>query len=257
MKLNLRKALPLLMVVALFYSACKKTENKPAATVNTTDAIGAAIAKNLVQSLSGAYGGASIKDGVGASSAIAAASPKLKTQSIGCGFYIDNSLDVKFNQGDSIKSHTVGTVNYFFLCDNQKTTGYNLYDSLSTTGKGPGYDFFFALVQDFKVRGLNVDNSNFTLNGRLKSYVDFDYKIKPKNSSSVHNIFHFIDCQVHAVDNFDIVAGDATFESVGETSTGAWDYSGTIKFLGNHKAKLTFMSKVYLIDLLTGNVTPA
>jgi len=112
-------------------------------------------------------------------------------------------------------------------------------------------------VQDFKVRGLNVDNSNFTLNGRLKSYVDFNYTKKPKSSTSVHNIFHFIDCQVHAADNYDIVAGDATFESIGLNSYGSWDYSGTIKFLGNHKAKLTFLSKVYLIDLLTGSVTPA
>jgi len=256
MKLNLRSALPLLVIMALFYSACKKTENKPAAT-NKTDAIGAAIAKNLVQSLSGAYGGASIKDGVAPSATITASSAKLKSQSeIGCGFYTDNSLNVYFNQGDTIKSHTVGTVNYFFLCNNQKTTGYNLYDSLSTTGNGPGYEFFFALVQDFKVRGLNVDNSNFVLNGRLKSYVDFNYT-KKETSSSVHNIFHFIDAQVHAADNYDIVDGSATFESIGENSTGAWDYSGTIKFLGNHKAKLTFLSKVYLIDLLTGSVTPA
>lgn len=255
MKLNLRSALPLLMVVALFYSACKKTENKPASGPKS-DQISAAIAKNLVQSLSGAYGGASIKDGVGVSAAITASSAKLKTQAIGCGFYTDNSLDVSFNQGDTIKSHTVGTVNYFFLCDNQRTTGYNLYDSLSTTGNGPGYEFFFALVQDFKVRGLNVDNSNFILNGRLKSYVDFNYT-KTETSSSVHNIFHFIDAQVHADDNYDIVDGSATFESIGESSTGGWDLSGTIKFLGNHKAKMTFLSKVYLIDLLTGSVTPA
>jgi len=256
MKLNLRSALPLLIIMALFYSACKKTENKPASGPSNNE-VSAAIAKNLVQSLSGAYGGASIKDGVAPSSAITASSAKLKTQAeIGCGFFIDNSLDLKFNQGDTIKSETVGSVNYFFLCDNQRTTGYNLYDSLSTTGKGPGYEFFFALVQDFKVRGLNVDNSNFTLNGRLKSYVDFNHKTKPKSSSSVHNIFHFIDAQVHAADNYDIVDGSATFESIGETSTGAWDYSGTIKFLGNHKAKLTFLSKVYLIDLLTGDVTP-
>lgn len=256
MKLNLRKALPLLMAVALFYSACKKTDNKPAAASNTTDAIGAAIAKNLVKSLSGAYGGASIKDGVGISPAITAASPKLKTQTIGCGFYKDNSLDVTFNQGDTIKSHTVGTVNYFFYCHNQRTTGFDLYDSLSTTGSGPGYDFFYAIVQDFKIRGLNVNNSNFTLNGHLKSFIDYDYKLDPKSSSSVHNDFRFIACEVHADDNFDIVSGDALFSSDGLTNTGAWHYSGTIKFLGNHKAKMTFLSKVYLIDLLTGSVTP-
>ena len=259
MKLNLRTAIPLVMVLVLFYSACKKTENKPASTIPASDAISAAIATNLVQSLAGTYGGASIKDGVNQSASITAASPKLKVQStIHCGFFIDNGLDVKFNQGDSIKTHTTGSVNYFFLCDSatSRTTGYNLLDSLSSTGKGPGYDFAFLLVQDYKVRGLNLANSNFTLNGRLKSWVDFDYKLKPKSSISVHNVFHFTDLEIHAADNFDIVGGDATFESKGLTTTSSWDYSGSIHFLGNHKAKLTFLSKVYLIDLLTGTVTP-
>lgn len=259
MKLNLRIAIPLLMGVVLFYAACKKTENKPAAAAPASDAISAAIATNLVQSLSGTYGGASIKDGVNKSAAITAASPKLKLQTtIHCGFFIDNGLDVKFNQGDSIKTHTTGSVNYFFLCDSatNSTIGYNLLDSLSSTGKGPGYDFTFLMVQDYRVRGLNLANSNFTLNGKLKSWVDFDYKAKPKSSISVHNVFHFTDLEIHADDNFDIVSGDATFESKGLTNTGAWEFQGSIHFLGNHKAKLTFLSKVYLIDLLTGAVTP-
>jgi len=260
MKLTLRSALPLLMGVALFYSGCKKTENTPASKGPTSDAVSAAIATNLVQSLSGAYGGASIKDGVGASAAITAASPKLKTQSlVSCGFFTDNGLDVKYNQGDSIKTHTTGSVNYFFLCNSgdSNAVGYDLLDSLSADGKGPGYDFNFLVVQDYHIRGLNSNNSNFTLNGRLKSWVDFDYNLKPKSSTSVHNVFHFTDLEIHADDNFDIVSGDATFESKGLTTTGAWDYSGTIHFLGNHKAKLTFLSKVYWVDLLTGVVTPA
>ena len=259
MKLNIRIAVPLLMGVVLFCAACKKTENEPAASSSASDVISATIATNLVQSLSGTYGGASIKDGVNKSATISAASPKLKLQTtIHCGFFIDNGLDVNFNQGDSIKTHTTGSVNYFFLCDSatNRTTGYNLLDSLSSTGKGPGYDFSFLLVQDYKVRGLNLSNSNFILNGRLKSWVDFDYKLKSKSSISVHNVFHLTNLEIHADDNFDIVGGDATFESKGTTGTGAWDYSGSIHFLGNHKAKLSFLSKVYLIDLLTGSVTP-
>ena len=261
MKLNLRKALPLLLVVALFYSACKKTDNKPATTAGPgNDEVSAAIAKNLVQSLAGSYGGASIKDGVNKSANLSAVSSKLKTQAnVQCGFFTDNGLDVKFNQGDSIKTETTGSVNYFFLCNSNSgnTIGYDLLDSLNSAGKGPGYDFNFLLVQDYHVRGLNTANSNFTLNGRLKSWVDFDYKLKPKNSISVHNVFHFTDLEIHADDNYDIVGGDATFESKGTTNTGAWDLSGSIHFLGNHKAKITFLSKVYLIDLTTGVVTPA
>ena len=259
MKLNLRRALPLLMAAAVFYSACKKTENKPAST-SQNDEISAAIGKNLAQSLSGQYGGASIKDGVSASSALTSASSKLKTQAIvGCGFFTDNGFDFKFNQGDTIKSETTGSVNYFFKCDSAsgKTIGYNLFDSLTTVGKGPGYASSITLVQDYKVRGLNAKNSNFDLNGRLKSWIDFEYKIKPKSATSVHVVFHFVDLEIHGDDNFDIVKGDATFESQGKTSTGqAWDYSGTLKFLGNHIAKLTFLSKDYKVNLLTGVVTP-
>ena len=259
MKPNLRSALPLLMAAALFYSACKKTENAPAKTQSTADEASVAIATNLVQSLSGAYGGASIKDGVAANTVLTSSTSKLKTQSaIGCGFYTDNSLDVKFNQGDTLKSETIGSVNYTLLCSNSKTTGYNLADSIATAGKGPGYAFVFLVTQNYKVRGLNSSNSNFSLDGTLKSWADFSYTSRPKSSTFVHNIYTFKSLYIHADDNYDITSGTATFESKGLSTKGiAWDYSGTIVYLGNHKAKMTFLSKVYLIDLLTGAVTPA
>ena len=70
MKVNLRAVLPCLLAVALFFSACKKTENKQ--TAGPTDAQVKAIAANLVKSLSGAYGGASIKDGLAANATLTA-----------------------------------------------------------------------------------------------------------------------------------------------------------------------------------------
>lgn len=261
MKPNLRRGLPLLMGIALFYAACKKTENTPSATKTTADEASVAIATNLVQSLSGAYGGASIKDGVAANTILTTSSSglKLKTQSsVGCGFYNDNSLDVKFNQGDTLKSETTGGVHYTFLCSDNKTTGYDLSDTITTSGKGPGYAFTFLVSQNYKVRGLNSNNSNFSLDGTLKSWTDFSYTSKPKSSTYVHNTFTFTNLYIKADDNYDIVSGTATFDSKGLTTKGVtWDYSGTIVYLGNHKAKMTFLSKVYLINLLTGEVTPA
>lgn len=258
MKLNLRSALPLLMGVAIFYSACKKTDNKPASST-TTDAASTAIAKNLVQSLSGAFGGASIKDGIKISPNVMASTSKLKMQSVDvqCGFYSDSSLNLTFNQGDTLKSHTTGSIKYFFICNDGKAIGYDLLDSISTSGSGPGYAFAYALAQNYHVRGLNSNNSNFSLDGTLKSYVDNNYTVYVNSSASVHNIYTFSNLYVHADDNFDITSGTATFESIGKTHSGAWDYSGTIVFLGNHKAKLTFLSKVYWVDLITGAVTPA
>src|ERR1700761_5896500 len=188
MKLNLRRALPLLMGVAVLYSACKKTDNKPATSnTSSSDAISAAIATNLVQSLSGAYGGASIKDGVAASPSLASTST-LKTQSVDCGFFKNDGVTLTYKQGDTIKVTTTGSIDYYFLCNGSKTTGYDLTDSLTASGKAPGYDFSDVLVQNYHVRGLNTNNSNFTLNGKLKAWVDFDYT-KPKSSSSVHNIY--------------------------------------------------------------------
>ncbi|MDB5090059.1 MAG: hypothetical protein JWR09_4053 [Mucilaginibacter sp.] len=257
MKLNLRSALPLLMGIAIFYSACKKTDNKPASNA-TTDVASTAIAKNLVQSLSGAFGGASIKDGIKISPNVTSSTSKLKTQStdVQCGFYSDSSLNLDYKQGDTVRSHTTGSIKYFFICNNGNSIGYDLLDSISTSGKGPGYTFAYAVAQNYHVRGLNSNNSNFSLDGTLKSYVDNEYTVYVNSSASVHNIYTFSNLYVHADDNFDITSGTATFRSLGKTHSGAWDYSGTITFLGNHKAKLTFLSKVYWVDLITGAVTP-
>src|SRR3954468_18138757 len=99
MKLNLRRALPLLMVAALFYSSCKKTEIKKA-TGPSTDEVAAVMGKNLAQSLTGGFGGASIKDGVAANAALTASNPKLKIQGeAGCGVFNDNSLNFDYNDG--------------------------------------------------------------------------------------------------------------------------------------------------------------
>jgi hypothetical protein len=245
------------MGIAIFYSACKKTDNKPASST-TTDAASTAIAKNLVQSLSGAFGGASIKDGIKISPNVMSTTSKLKMQSVDvqCGFYIDSSLNLNYNQGDTLKSHTTGSIKYFFICNGGNAIGYDLLDSIATSGSGPGYAFAYALAQNYHVRGLNSNNSNFSLDGTLKSYVDNNYTVYVNSSASVHNIYKFSNLYVHADDNFDITSGTATFESIGKTHSGAWDYSGTIVFLGNHKAKLTFLSKVYWVDLITGAVTP-
>lgn len=259
MKLTLRNALPLLMAVAISYSACKKTENKPSSTTTTNanvDVASSAIAKNLAQSLAGSFGGASVKDGVNPSATFSASS-KLKVQSndYHCGFYVDSSLNLNFNQGDTLKALKTGGVSYFFICNNSKTIGYDLVDSVKTVGSGPGYSFTYAIVQNYSVRGLNTNNSNFSLNGTMKAFTDNEYT-KYKTFASVHNVYKFTNLYVHGDDNFDITSGDATFESTGKTNGGGWDYSGTLHFLGNHKVQMTFLNHEYLVDMITGDVKP-
>ncbi len=256
MNLNLRRAVPVLLAVALFYSACKKAENKQPAGP-TLDQV-KAIATNLVQSLSGGYGGASIKDGVAANSTLTASNPKLKVQGeTGCGFFNDNSLNIPFDDGTT-KSTTTGSVHYQFLCDDvtNKTTGYDVNTILNISGETsgtPAYTFSYYLNQDYQVRGLNAANSNFTFSGTLKSIIRQDYT-NPSSYTSMVSTYKFMDVFVHAGDN-DITGGTVNLESEGAGSTGSWDYTSVLTFLGNHKAKLAFLNKTYLVDLLTGAVT--
>jgi hypothetical protein len=258
MNLNLRIVLPLLMGVVISYSACKKTENTATPTTPNTPATTQAsveIGKNLAQSIVGAFGGASIKDGVNPSASFSTSKLKVQSNNYNCGFYIDTSLNLTFNQGDTLKAHKTGGVNYYFVCNNNKTIGYDLIDSITTKGSGPGYVFTYAIIQDYHVRGLNTNNSNFSLDGKLKSFTDNQYT-KYNTFMSVHNVYNFSNLYVHADDNFDITSGSATFNSKGKTNGGGWDYSGTLKFLGNHKAQMTFLNHEYLVDLLTGEVKP-
>jgi hypothetical protein len=259
MKLNLRSILPLLAGVAVLYSACTKTGINVKSDSTTTKAsdnvASSSIADNLAKSLAGSFGGASVKDGVTPSTN--ASTSKLKVQSTyNCGFYVDTSLNLVFNQGDTLKATKTGGTKYYFVCDGNKTIGYDSVDSLNTVGSGPGYSFVYNIVQKYKVRGLNTNNSNFSIDGPMKAYVDNEYT-KYKTFSRVHNTYVFSNLYVHGDDNFDITSGTATFRSEGKTNGGGWDYSGTIVFLGNHKAKLTFLNKIFLIDLITGTATPA
>ncbi|QEC75489.1 hypothetical protein [Mucilaginibacter ginsenosidivorax] len=257
MKLNLPKVLPAILAISLFYAACKKVENKPSSTTTkSADEASSAIAKNLAQSLTGAFGGASIKDGVNPSTTFSASTKlKIQSQDYHCGFYVDTSLNLLFNQGDTLKAHKTGGVRYFFICNDKKTIGYDLLDSVKTVGSGPGYAFTYAIVQDYHVRGLNTNNSNFSLNGKMKAFTDNQYT-KYGTGSSVHNLYTFTNLYVHGDDNFDITSGDATFESTGKTTGGGWDYSGTLHFLGNHKVQMTFLNHEYLVDMITGEVKP-
>ncbi|MDN3579462.1 hypothetical protein [Mucilaginibacter flavus] len=259
MKLNLRAALPLLMGVAISYSACKKTENKPQSTTTDNAAVSqasAAIGKNLAQSLVGAFGGASIKDGVNPSTTFKAASKtKVQSTDVGCGFYTDNSLNLVWNQGDTLKATKTGGYSYYFVCNGAATIGYNLVDSIKTVGSGPGYSFVYNTVQKYTVRGLNTNNSNFSLNGTMQANADNNYT-KPVSATSVHVTYTFTNLYVHGDDNFDITSGNATFVSKGSFNGGGWEYSGTLRFLGNHKAQMVFLNHEYLVDLTTGATTP-
>jgi len=264
MKFRLKLMPALLTGIILFYSACKKNANAPAPTAQTSveQAASGQIAANLAQSLAGAYGGASINDGISApaiatSSTSGRAINSLNSNSV-CGFFIDSTINVKNNSGDTIKSTTTGDLEFRFKCgSNGKSTGFTIFDSLRTAGKAPGYTFTDIIVQDYSVAGLNAANTLISLDGSLKSWVDITYDKKNTTPFSLHNKFVLSGLKIDLSKTpADIYDGTATFVSDGSSSAGIFHFTGTIVFLGNYKVKITINGFVFHANLLTGVVTP-
>ena len=257
MKFSEKLICVLLAATVFTYTSCKKTETTPVAANQNQGVIGSQIAMNLAQSLAGSFGGASIKDGIAASGSIVYSKSSHQLNSVGssCGFLTDTGINYDSNSGDTIKSNTTGSIRYFFNCTNGQATSYTVLDSLITKGTAPGYNFHYSIIQDYLVGGLNPNNSRISLDGKLKSLVDIKYTTLSKNSISLHNSYVLTSLEINQDDNNDITSGTAAFVSAGSNVSGSWSYTGTITFLGNHRAKIEFLSKIYYVDLTTGQIT--
>jgi hypothetical protein len=262
MKLYTKRAIILLLGVALSYSACKKdVKSTPVAQTQTasTDVVSTQVATNLAQSLSGAYGGVNLNSGI-SSPSLATNSSSRAVNSLSstatCGFFDDNGIDVKTNIGDTIKSETTGAIDFSFKCDTHGNhNGFINDDSLLTIGKAPGYAFTFDLTQHYNVSIL-ADANHLEVDGNIKSFIDFIYTKKGTSPTSVHNKFVLSGLEIDLTKGADITGGTATFTSEGTYGGATWDLTGLVKFIGNHEATITINGKTVTVNLLTGQIIP-
>jgi hypothetical protein len=266
MKHYLKGSLALLIGVVLFYTACKKidgnlapvTQNKTTTPTVGADAVSSQVALNLVQSLNGSYGGVSVKNGIN----IPDFADKTNHGHHGgkdsvCGFFIDTAINYDTNVGDSIKSHSHGSIYFFLECGkNGHHDGFTADDSLLTIGTAPGYSFVFDVTQHYVVKSGNPHDNIIMVTGNLKSFVDISFNNTSIKPTIGHDVFDLHELSIDLSDNLDIIHGSASFETVGSNSFGNWDLKGTIVFIGGHKAKITILGKTYTIDLLTGKILP-
>ena len=283
MKLKFKNALVILTGLALFYTACKKSNPGPSngGTVSLT-VVGSQIANNIAQTLAGTYGGVNITNGL----ILPGFATKYNASvSIGadlfdlCSFSPDTVLTYSSNAGDTIKSQTSGIFKFYFSCDTIKApkingysnytllNGYTAFDSLSTTGVTPRDSFIYNIKASYSVKALDTVNIPLVINGStnkllsvtgaLKSFVDAKALNKTVLSTSVHAFYALTDVTFDLTKNGDIISGTATFGATGSYNNVAWAYKGTITFLGSHQANITINSKTYVANLLTGAVTVA
>lgn len=264
MKLRSTRVLLLLVAVICCYISCKKSQTKPAAK-NAIDypALSKQIAFNLVQSISGKYGGANVNDGIKAPSYISASHTGRALFSANplCGYTIDTTYNTTATAGDTAKTF-FGNFKFIYTCSTTIPDGYIVHDSLINTETGPSFSNKFTTAQDYVVKALDQTYKLVSMNGHLFSLIE-----TPANDG---NKILYIGYKLQGLKvdvssgTADIVSGTAllnitiTRQFKGEPDFEVLMTFGTLEYLGNHMAKLTLSgtNQTYMINLLTGQVTP-
>jgi hypothetical protein len=249
--------------IVVFYTACKNnsTPQPSSQTTVTADMVSSQVALNIAQSLSGSYGGVSVQSGMsvpsfatkGANHTVTGRFNSLNSVNTLCGFTVDTILNFD-SSVDTIKSHTNGSIYFYFNCTNGVSTGYTAKDSIKTIGTTPSTSFNYTIVQNYQITA-NTAITLLSVNGNLRAEVNIVYnntKIKP---TYIHNYYVLNGIVVDLTKGGDMTGGTATFTSIGHNNYGSWTYTGVITFLGNHMADILISGKTYHANLLTGVVS--
>ncbi|WP_295794556.1 hypothetical protein [Mucilaginibacter sp.] len=253
----------LLLAVVYCYTSCKKSAIKPVDKTNTDyAALSKQIALNLVQSISGKYGGANINEGIKAPSHISSnhSGPVLFSVNPLCGYTIDTTYNTTATAGDTTKTF-FGNFKFVYTCSTTIPDGYLVHDSLMNTEKGPLFNNKYTTAQNYKVKALDQTYKLVSMDGYLYSLVE------TVNSVGYNYVYIGYKLQGLKVDvssgSADVISGTALLNITLVRQDKGWPdntinmIAGTLEYLGNHMAKLTLTppNKSYLVNLLTGEVT--
>jgi hypothetical protein len=285
MKFTFKITIAVLISIVVFYTACKKSENKStAATTSTTDykALSSQIASGLYKSLTGSYGGININDGI-SQPKTGAANRKLQVTNRAnslnpvslCGFVVDTAFNSKVTAHDTTKT-VKGSFHFVYNCDANVLDGYTVNETYTAADSGAHFTDYNSVAQNYVVKALDntyklvsMDGTN-SVNIQNTFYVTPDPRIA-RGDQGVHtlsNAYVLTGLKVDFSSGIaDITTGVSTFtsEAFDINANTAIDgtnvfLSGKIEFLGNHKAKLSFNGftppLAFMVDLLTGTVTP-
>jgi|GEM_PF-3859657 len=246
--------LSLSLMVVLFYTSCRKNEAKESAnTINKKD-ISIKMAKGLYESLTGTN--ASIKK---------TAASKNNTKAVNttqCGLSVDSVVNTAYNVPTDPAHYTItGRVNIKYICDQYSwnTIGYTLTDSLHTVRGTPVYAEDATVMNKYDAVTKNYNYGVVTVNGVQKSHILLTtyYPIPVTTDQNNNFTLQNMVVEAFAPKGADITSGDALFVVQGKIDGTAYNFSGNITFLGNHKVLVTFLDEAYNVDMLSGEVTAA
>jgi hypothetical protein len=268
MKRNLTRIAVALIAVTFIFSACKKSESgiKPANTPKPNpDAVAKQIALSLYNSLSGKMGGTNINDGVKTPASLTRHNGKsLDAVSSLCGYTLDTAYSSLTTSADT-SFWTSTKLIFTNTCTTTNVDGYAVYDSVKTEARTSAFINAYQNIQQYNVVALDNTFKLVSCNGSINTTIwNTTYA-----TSSAEGTYHALGCNYNLqglVIDFssgtaDIKKGTAPYTSYTKDVIGTQvvtiNYTGTIEFLGNYKAKLTIdPGHYYTIDYLTNTITP-
>jgi hypothetical protein len=143
---------------------------------------------------------------------------------------------------DTITGNINGSYEMFTKCNNTGPYGYEFYRKMSIGGNGPGGFFFNDLEQDYTVKSLNADYSQFSLEGYMNVNDNWVFGNTESRDTATYKpgvTFVFKNGRPD-------LTGTATFTHINyyisangkSTKTGYYD---TYTFTGNFTVKVTFL----------------
>ena len=271
MKRNLTRIAVALIAVTFSISACKKSETgiKPTNTPKPNpDAVAKQIVLSLYNSLSGKMGGTNINDGIKAPASVTRHNSKsLNSISSLCGFTLDTAYSSLTTSGDTSFWSSTKLV-FTNTCTSENVNGYAVYDSVKTEVSTPGLVNSYQNIQKYKVVALDNTFKLVSCNGSINTTIWNTTYATGNAVGTYHALGCNYDLQGLTIDfssgTADITKGTAPYTSYTkdiDATTGTQgitiNYTGTIEFLGNYKAKLTIdPNHYYTIDYQTNTITP-
>jgi len=280
MKLNLIRTLALLVAVVFFNTACKKNAvpalaKTPAADYKT---LSSQIASGLYKSLTGGYGGININDGISSPKTATINHKPFMLNSVNqvslCGFIVDTTFQTKFNVHDTTKT-IKGSFHFVYNCDAGILNGYTVNESYTAADSGTHFTDYNSVKQNYVVKALDNTYKLVSMDGSSSVDIQNTFYVTPdprigrgdQGAHVLNSAYVLTGLKVDFTSGTaDITTGIATF------TTSTYDVNantaidglnsflfGTIQFLGDHKAKISYSGfnppLAFMVDLLTGTAT--
>jgi hypothetical protein len=271
MKRNLTRIAIALIAVTFIFSACKKSESgiKPTTSPKPNpDAVAKQIALSLYNSLSGKMGGTNINNGIKAPASVTKRNSKsLDAVSSLCGFTLDTAYSSLTTSADT-SFWTSTKLIFTNTCTTENVDGYAVYDSVKTEISNPKFVNSIQNIQKYKVVALDNTFKLVSCNGSINTTIWNTTYTTPSATGTYHELGCNYNLQGLTIDfssgAANITKGTAPYTSYTKDVDGTngavavtINYTGTIEFLGNFKAKLTIdPNHFYTIDYLTNTITP-